>query len=331
MLAIIVVVGILVSIFLIWKGSDWLTDSLVPVANRLGTGYIAVTTLLISALISVPEIFTSTYSYLQGHLDVGLGVIIGSVMINIGVTVGLSATIRPLEVEKPVVLRDGIYLIVIALVVLLMGTDLHYTRNEGIMLLLLFIPYALNVWTFEKMRNKKSKKERVKEIEKSLNLFGDLAFLNFKPSLLTFLIGAAILVAGSYLFSWSLIAFSGMVSLPEMLIGVMIGGVGTAMPNIAAAVQGTLKGYPDAAITETFGSNIFTLLITLGALILIKPFSITGKLLYFDLSWMIILHALMIAFIFKGYRYREAQITRYEGVFLMLFYLGIITANVLLF
>ena len=62
MLAIIVVVGILVSIFLIWKGSDWLTDSLVPVANRLGTGYIAVTTLLISALISVPEIFTSTYS-----------------------------------------------------------------------------------------------------------------------------------------------------------------------------------------------------------------------------------------------------------------------------
>ena len=105
---------LLISFLLIWKGSDWITDSLVPVANRLGTSYIAVTTLLFSFILSLPEIFSSIYSYTLGHIDIGLGVIIGSVMINIGIGVGLSATIKPLTVERSVIVRDGIFMVIAA-------------------------------------------------------------------------------------------------------------------------------------------------------------------------------------------------------------------------
>ncbi|MBR9683142.1 hypothetical protein GOV03_01225, partial [Candidatus Woesearchaeota archaeon] len=89
------------AVLLIWKGSDWITDSLIPVANKLGTHYIAITTLLVSFILSIPELFTVIYSGLAGHLNLGLGVIIGSVMINIGLTTGLSASFKPLTVEKP--------------------------------------------------------------------------------------------------------------------------------------------------------------------------------------------------------------------------------------
>jgi len=103
--------------------------------------------------------------------------------------------------------------------------------------------------------------------------------------------------------------------------GHRFGGIGTALPNVAAAVQGTIKGYEEAAITETFGSNIFTLLITLGLIIVLKPFTIIAKVFYFDLTWMIIIHLLMISFLFKGYTLHEESITRIEGPSLVIFYI----------
>jgi cation:H+ antiporter len=328
---ILILILLALSIMFIWKGSDWVTDSLIPVANKLGTGYIAITTLMVSFLISIPELFTSVYTYFLGHLNVGLGVIIGSVMINVGLTVGLSATIKPLNVDKSVVIRDGIFLIIMTIVVLFFGSDLHYERSEGIVLMLLFIPYALNVWSFEKWRSKKSRKKEVSRMKKNLDLIGDISFLKFRPSLKTFLLGAAILTVGSYLFSVSLIGLSNIVPLPELLIGILFGAIGTGTPNIVAALQGTVKGYDDAAITETFGSNIFTLLITFGIVIVLQPFTIGAKLFYFDLVWMIMIHLLMLSFIFKGYKYREKSITRFEGVLLLLFYIGIVAANVAFF
>ncbi|PIZ50862.1 hypothetical protein COY27_05595 [Candidatus Woesearchaeota archaeon CG_4_10_14_0_2_um_filter_33_13] len=330
MLAILVFIVLFVSVFLIWKGSDWITDSMIPVANKLGTSYVAVTSLLVSFLISIPEVFTSVYSYLQGHLNVGIGVIIGSVMINIGLTIGISATIKPLKIEKSIAIRDGIYLVIIAAVVLLMGADLNYNRNEGLILILLFMPYLLNVWFFEKHKSKKSKKEKVEDIKKALYLFSHMKFLKLKPSVTTFVLGASLLISGSYLLSYCLIQIKEICSLPGLLVGLIIGAVATATPNIITAVQGTLRGFKDVAITETFGANIFTLLITLGILILMKPFAITGRVFYFDLTWMIMIHLLVVMFIFKGYHYHEESLTRYEGIALILFYLAIVAVNYLM-
>lgn len=317
------------SSFMIWKGSDWVTDSLIPIAKKLGTSYIAITTLLVSFTLSVPEIFSAVYSFLLGHFEIGLGVIIGSVVVNVGITVGLSAVIRPLNIDKMVVLRDGIFLIIIATIVMVMGSDLKYSRSEGIVLLLLFLPYTLNVWYMEKGRTKKNKEKEEKELENDLQTIGeqDSKFLKLKPSFFAFILGIIMLFLGSYVFSSNLISLSKLVNLPDLFIGVVVGAIGTEISTIAAAVQGTLKGYKDVAISETFGSNIFTLLITLGIFILLSPFQIPPKIFYFDLVWMIAIHILMILFIFKGYKFKEASITRLEGLILMCFYFGIIFFN----
>jgi cation:H+ antiporter len=322
-----------ISSLMIWKGSDWVTDSLIPVAKKLGTSYIAVTTLLVSFTLSVPEIFSAVYSYMSGHLEIGLGVIVGSVVINIGLTVGLSAAIKPLVVDKMVVIRDGIFLITIALIVMVFGSDLEYQRTEGIVLLLLFIPYFLNVWFTERARTERNKEAKVLEIEENLQRIGEQGktFLKLKPSLFSFILGEAMLFLGSYLFSASLIDLSKVVSIPDMLIGVVIGAIGTEIPNIAAAIQGTMKGYKDVALTETFGSNIFTLLITLGIFILLSPFKIPAKIFYFDMVWMIAIHALMILFIFKGYKFKEESITRIEGFILVGFWVCLVIANYIFF
>jgi len=319
------------SLLLIWKGSDWMTDSLIPIAKKLGTSYVAITTLVVSLLLSIPEIFSAVYATAFNHIELGLGVIIGSVMANIGLTVGVSAAMKPLTIEKTSVIRDGIFMIIVVGAVLLFGSDLEYTRTEGLILLLFFIPYAINVWYFEKIRSKSSRELKMLNTHKSLSLIGGFFPWKMKASIWTFFVGGGVLVVGSWIFAKSLIGITNAVLLPELFIGLTAGAIGPALPNLIAAIQGTRKGFTDAAITETFGSNIFTLLITLGVILLINPFSITGKVFYFDMTWMLIMHVLLIAFILKGFHYREESITRYEGWALILFYVGLLLVNLVWF
>ncbi|MDP2906929.1 MAG: hypothetical protein Q8O03_03225, partial [Nanoarchaeota archaeon] len=266
------IVMLAVGVIILTKGSDWMTNSLVPVAERLGTSYIAIASILVSVMLSIPEVFIALYAFLLGHEGISLGVIIGSIICNIGLMTGLSATIKPLSVDRRVVIRDGVFAFIIAIIVFLFGIDLKYTRTEGLTLLLLFIPYAINVWFFEKWRSTENKQEDIREIKEELKVIGLTGF-KLKPGIFLFFFGSFMLLIGSYIFSGYLIKVASLTGISDILIGLTIGAIGPSIPNIASAVQGTIKNYTQIAITETFGADIFTLLVTLGLLALIMPFS----------------------------------------------------------
>ena len=312
---------------LIWKGSDWMTDSLVPVAKTLGTSYIAIASLLVSIMLSIPEIFTSIYSYMAGYLDISLGVIIGSIMCNIGLMTGLSAIIKPLHVDREVVVRDGILALSIVGILFALGLDLNYSKAEGASLLILFIPYALNVWFFEKWKDKREKTAKLQELEDDLSHIGFGPF-KLKPGVVTFFLGTVLMLIGSYFFSSGLVNIAELTNIPSVIIGLTVGAIGPTIPNIISAVQGTLKNYKTIAITETFGSNIFTMLVTLGLVVVMKPVQISSKILYFDITWMGVMHLLMILFILKGFIAKESAITRSEGAALIVFYFVLLVVNV---
>ncbi len=319
---------LILGIVLITKGSGWMTDSLIPVAERLGTSYIAVASILVSIMLSIPEIFVAVYAFFMGHEGISLGIIIGSIICNIGLMTGLSAMIKPLSVDGRVVIRDGIYAFVISIIVFLFGLDLRFERSEGLILMLLFAPYAINVWFFEKWASEKARKEELKEIKEELNVIG-LAGLELKPGIFMFIIGSALLLFGSYLFSDALIMIAQLSGISDVLIGLTIGALGPSIPNIVSAIQGTIKNYTKIAITETFGADIFTLLITLGLLAVIAPFSIDKRWLFFDIPIMIFMTFMMMLFIFKGHVKKQKSIQRHEGAILVLLYIAFIIANVL--
>lgn len=326
----LIIIALVLGTFLVTKGSDWMTDSLIPVAEKLGTSYVAVASILVSIMLSIPEIFVAVYAFLMGHAGISLGVIIGSIVCNIGLMTGLSAMIKPLSVDKRVVIRDGIFAFIISVVVFLFGYDLLFNRIEGLTLLLLFIPYAINVWFFERWKTKKHKKEELKEIKDELNVIGLGAF-KLKPTPSLFILGSIFLLFGSYIFSYSLVQTAKSTGLSDILIGLTLGAIGPSIPNIASAIDGTVKNYTKIAITETFGSDIFTLLVTLGLLATLTPFSINAKWLYFDIPIMIFMTAVMMFFIFKGRIRNEEAIQRHEGAILVLFYVLFLIINVFYF
>jgi len=119
---------IIFSVIIIDKGSDWATDSLAHVAKKLKTTYVAVGLILVSIMVSLPEIIIAVYTTLMGHETIAMGIIVGSVICNIGLMTGISAMIKPLKVSRSLILRDGIAAAAMAMLVLIRSADWKISR-----------------------------------------------------------------------------------------------------------------------------------------------------------------------------------------------------------
>jgi len=73
------------------KGADWVTDSAAHVAERFHTTSVAVGLILVSIMLSLPELIVAGSAVLKDHPQIGLGTILGSVIINVGLVVAFAA------------------------------------------------------------------------------------------------------------------------------------------------------------------------------------------------------------------------------------------------
>src|SRR3989344_5705076 len=281
---------IFVSILLIGKGSDWLTDSLIPIAKRLGVSGVSIGLILVSVAVSLPEILIAVYTTLKGFSDITLGVILGSIFVNIGLMTGLSAIIRPLKVTKNLILRDGVFSLIVPILVLAVGMQGKITRAEGFAFVLLFVTYMINVFLQEKQKTSEERSQDVREVEVSLDLLGfDIG--KIKSGWISFTLGA----------------------------------IGPSIPNIMAAYKAAKRDMGEIAVSETLGSNIFTLLVTLGVTAMIAPITLSAQWITFDLPALLLLSGMLFIFTIT-----KRVISRLEGSLLLFGYLVIVTMQVLL-
>jgi len=320
----VIIISLVLGVLSIGKGADWFTDSLIPVARKLGVSGVAVGLILVSIAVSLPEILVAVNAIIQGYPNISLGVALGSIICNIGLMTGLSAVIKPLRVHKYVILRDGIFSIIIPILVFAVGSSGTLTRIEGFAFMLLFIPYVINVFMQERLANKLQKEKDFREIEIELNLLG-FDFGKLKPGWFTFFLGLILLLFGAQLFSNTLIQIVKIFPLNEIIVGLTIGAIGPSVPNIMAAYKATTKGMGTIAVSETLGSNIFTLLVTVGFLAFISPVTISQRWIFFDIPAMIIMSLMLFIFMIT-----RKTISKVEGSILMGSYIIILVIQIFL-
>lgn len=312
----------LIAIIAIGKGSDWLTDSLVPLAKKLGITGTFVGLILVSIAVSLPEVLVAIYAQVNGYSLLSFGVVLGSITCNIGLMTGLSALAKPLRVQSHVILRDGIFSVVVPILVFAVGSSGQITRIEGLAFLFLFIPYVINVYLIEKQRTIKEKAQDLKEVEIELELVG-FEFGKIKSGWLSFILGLSLLLGGAQLFSNQLINLVKGFGMNELLIGLTIGAIGPSIPNIITAFQATQKGMGGIAVSETLGSNIFTMLVTLGILAVLSPVAISPQWIRFDIPSVLFMSILLFFFIVS-----KQTISRIEGAILLFCYVVILLLQI---
>lgn len=320
----LLIISIIISILLISKGSDWLTDSLEPLASKLKTSNIAVGLILVSVVVSLPEVLVAVDTAIKGQREISLGVAFGSIIANIGLMTGLNSMIKPLKVTINMILRDGIISLVIPILLLAISQGGEITRLDGLAMFLLFIPYLINIYLQEKAASKIQILEQKKEVVAEIKLI-DFGLGKLKAGYLSFCLGSFILLVGTYIFSDILVSLVNNFKLNPLFVGFTLGAIVPSIPNIAASLKATINGLTEVAVSETIGANVFTLLVTVGIISMVSPVTIKQQWLNFDIPLMFVMSLLLVIFMMTG-----RKISRVEGMFLFGSYLIILFLQIIL-
>lgn len=126
------------------------------------------------------------------------------------------------------------------------------------------------------------------------------------------LIGLILLVYASDRIVYSAAIFSRALGISPFIIGIVVAGLGTSLPELIISAGAVLEGQPALALGTIIGSNITNLLLIAGLAALIRPMSVQSAILRRELPIMLAVMALFGLFLWSG------GITRIQGGFLLL-------------
>jgi len=318
---------VVIGFFVLNQGAKFITDNAVFVSRNLGISRFVVGMLIVSTLAAMPEVIVSIIALHEGAQDIALGNGLASNVVTVAFVIGLTAIIVPLKVTREMIMRDTVFLMTVTIVASVLLLDGTLTSLEGIALMILFIPYTMNLLLVERVSDPKDLAESLEDATIQLELMGHLfgRKIEIRAGLQWLIFGILWTVIGAEMVVRSVLRLTGDFGLDPLLIGITVVALGTTMPDIAASYHAAKRGFGDLAIGEGIGANIVTVLLTLGLMGIIKPFSFSSEMVTPLLIVMNLATFLVLVFMVKSMR-----ISQIGGIVLVSTYLGMVLSVILL-
>lgn len=287
-------------------------DSIVKGASGLGRHFgltpFATGLLLVAFGTSIPELAVNARAVWMDQQALALGNAVGSNLANFGLTLGIAACIAPLAIRwralSPLLLC---FLLVCALVVGL-GWDGVLTRIEGLVLLAVFVA----VLAFAFARSRAETPELRAELEAYEATRGGLV-----QNLLRVGIAAVVLYFGAKFVVGAAGEVGPGLGLSPLLTGLLPVAIGTALPEIAAAIMAARRGQGDVVAGHVIGSSLFNLTVVVGGMALFRPVPLPDSFLWLEVP-AAAAFGLALYPMLKG----DLRIGRGEGAILVLAFLA---------
>ncbi len=316
-----------IGIIVLNQGAKFITDNAVAVSRNFGISRFVVGMLIVSTLAAMPEVLVSVLALKEGAEQIALGNGLASSVVTIAFVIGLTAIIVPLKVTREIIMRDAVFLMTVTIVASVLLLDGHLAFLEGIALMILFVPYTMNLLLVERSSNKKEVEESIEDAKIQLELmgsiFGKKIEIRAGPQWLLF--GILWTVMGAEFVVRSIMKMTDDFSLDPWLVGITIAALGTTLPDIAASYHAARRGFGDLALGEGIGANIVTVLLTLGLMGIIRPMdfdisSVLPLIIVLNLSTLLVL----------VFMTRSMKISQLGGIVLMSTYFGMVLSVVML-
>ena len=302
-----IILIILGFVFLI-VGADLLVDGASQIAKKFHIPEIIIGLTIVSIGTSMPELFVSITSALDGYSDMALGNIIGSNLSNLLLILGLSATIKPVIFQKETRLYEiPMCLIATTILMIFCNTKGVVSRGESIILLILFCMFI----AYTIYMGKKESKEDIIDIQTEESSKNSV----FK-SILFIIIGILGLKFGGDFVVNNAENVAKHFNISEKIISLTILAIGTSLPELVTSVTAAIKGNSDIAIGNIIGSNIFNILLIIGVSSFIKP--IVYNFTYnFDFTILLVSSVILAIFPFIP---PKNKMSRTNGIVYLLIY-----------
>lgn len=336
-------------IFLV-KGSEYFVQSAANIAKRIGVSELLIGLTLVSFGTSIPELASSLVAAMENETALVIGNVVGSNIANIGLIIGLSATLYSIKTKPDLLHRDGYIMASISLLFYLLLIDQVVTRIEASVFLLLYFAYV--IYLFETQEDEQEMyhfrrflvyffgfryavalKNGARTLWQKIKHFAHLRNGNGngkeKPlawdwdltqNITLLVLGGVAVILGAYYVVEEAIFIAEFFQIPHNVIGLTLIALGTSLPEVSVSIVAASKGFGDIAVGNVLGSNIANILLICGTSALISPLEVPEMTLMISAPMMLGMCALLMFFIRTAWRIR-----RIEGFLLLVSYIACMT------
>jgi cation:H+ antiporter len=243
-------------VILLLKGADLTVEGAEGLALRHNVPSAIIGLTVVAFGTSLPELVVTTDAVLSGDYAIGMGNIIGSNIANIGLILGIMAFIRPdsccIIPSRRFLMKNGLLVVGATMLFALFAVRGVFDAYAGVILLSAFGAFLFLMG--------RSKYRDAFSVEKHLRY----------PLLFT-AAGIAGVIIGAHLLVLGAVEITGILGVPQFLIGISIVAVGTSLPELATSLAASARKNTGIAIGNIFGSNVFNLLFVGGINAFVTP------------------------------------------------------------
>lgn len=306
---------IIIGFVLLIKGADYLVEGASNIAKKFHIPEIIIGLTIVSIGTSMPELFVSLTSALEGYSDMAMGNVIGSNVCNLLLILGLSSVIKTIKFQENTKKYEIPMCFMISIIFMfLCNIGDGISRIDASILLVLFVAFiSYTIYMGLKGQTKEETKEEKQELAKTpilkniIYVVGGIVALKYGGD---FVVDNAVSIANRF-------------NLSEKLISLTILAVGTSLPELVTSVTAAFKGNSDIAIGNIIGSNIFNMLFIIGTSALIKPIIYNTS---YNLDMVVLLIGIILLMLFPSFSKSKNEMHKKNG----LSYLGLYAAYLII-
>lgn len=280
-------------------GADAFLKGASAVALRFGISPFVVGLTIVGFGTSAPELAVNLSAVWRGSYDIALGNVVGSNIANVGLILGTCAVVVPLSVHMRMLRIEGPVMVLVGIGLWLLCLDGELGRWDAALLLAGFV--AMMVFVARSARDEPA------DVQQELGEFA-AAQGRMRRHIAWLAVGLFLLVFGATQMVDAALVLARMWGWSELLIGLTVVAIGTSLPELASSLMAVYRGQNDIAVGNVVGSNLFNMLLILGATGAFHPLPVSDGMQRVELP-------MMIAFMVLGYVFmrRRGRISRAEG------------------
>jgi cation:H+ antiporter len=296
------------SMTMVIQGAHLSTKHAALLAKSLHLSKFVVGFIIVAIISILPETLISINAAIEGTPSFGLGTLFGSNIADLTLlfTILVIVAKRSLRVENKILKRNYLYPFLL-LLPLFLGLNGHYSRIEGGILIAVGIFFNLM------------------EIKNGTD--GTLPFHNgigrYKH-VLKLLFGMGLLLIGAHFTVTSAVSMAHLMGINPILIGMLVVGLGTTMPELLFSMECVRNKDDSLAIGDLLGTVLADATIVVGVLALISPFTFPLQMIYITGTFMAMASLLLFFFMKTG-----REISKKEAAVLFIFWLSFVVIEFL--
>lgn len=273
-----------VALYLVIKGASLATKYAARLAESFHLSKYTVGLIIVAIISILPETFIAINSAIEGIPSFGLGVLFGSNIADLSVVFAIIVFMagRGLKVESKILKNQAVYPFILFLP-LVLGLNGHYSRIDGLALII-----TGGVFYYLALKNGIDGAYHPSDGKGRLKSF------------LMLLLSMTILLAGAHFTVTSATSIADRVGVSPILIGMLVVGLGTTMPELFFSIKSVRKNDDSLAIGDVLGTVLADATIVVGILALISPFSFPVRIIYITCVFMVAASFILLRFMRSG-------------------------------